>query len=44
VPAEELDQLAEACLVLPDYENDPRVATLEDVVGILRRSYDRGAE
>lgn len=40
VPEEELDQLAEACLVLPDYQNNPRVATLEEVKGILRESYE----
>ncbi len=39
VPEHELDPLAEACLVLPDYENNPRVATLEDVKAILRESY-----
>jgi len=37
----ELGGLAKACLVLPDYESNPKVATLEDVSAILRRSYDR---
>lgn len=40
IPERELDQLAEACLVLPDYENNPRVATLDDVKAILRESFD----
>jgi len=39
VPENELDELAEACLVLPDYQNNPRVATLADMKGILRESY-----
>ncbi len=39
VPEAELDALAEACLVLPDYENNPRVATLEYMLGILRESH-----
>ena len=39
VPEAELDELAEACLVLPDYQNNPRVATLADMKGILRESY-----
>ena len=39
VPEHELDELAAACLVLPDYENNPRVATLDDVKAILRESY-----
>jgi len=38
VPEHELDELAAACLVLPDYENNPRVATLDDVKAILRES------
>lgn len=39
VPEEEIDALAEQCLVLPDYRNNPRVATLEDVKAILRESW-----
>ena len=41
VPREELARLAEACLVLPDYQANPKVATPEDVTGILERSYER---
>ena len=40
VPKDELPELAEACLVLPDYQNNPRVATLDDVKDILAESYD----
>lgn len=39
VPEAELDKLAEACLVLPDYGNNPRVATLAEVRGILQECY-----
>ncbi len=40
-PREELGQLAEACLVLPDYQANPKVATLDDVTGILEGSFQR---
>ncbi len=41
VPESELPQLAEQCLVLPDYKSNPRVASLEDVGKILKSSYKR---
>lgn len=41
VPAAELDALAKQSLVLPDYKGHPRVASLEDVMGILEASYAR---
>jgi len=41
IPKEELDELAEACLVLPDYKNNPRVITLEEVKQMLERCYSR---
>ena len=41
VPAAELGQLAEACLVLPDYGNNPRVADVDDVRKLLDECYDR---
>jgi alcohol dehydrogenase len=44
VPAGELGELAEACLVLPDYKANPKVANLDDVAGILQRSHDRPAD
>jgi alcohol dehydrogenase class IV len=41
VPEDELPQLAKQCLVLPDYESNPKVASLEDVGEILKSSYKR---
>jgi alcohol dehydrogenase class IV len=41
VPQNELPQLAEQCLVLPDYKSNPKVASLEDVGEILKSSYKR---
>jgi alcohol dehydrogenase class IV len=41
VPEDELPQLAEQCLVLPDYKSNPKVASLEDVGEILKSSYKR---
>jgi len=37
----ERPELAEACMVLPDYKDNPRVATLEEITKILERSYKR---
>jgi alcohol dehydrogenase class IV len=39
VPEEELAALALQSLVLPDYKNHPKIATLEDVARILRESH-----
>ncbi|MBM3309982.1 MAG: iron-containing alcohol dehydrogenase [Candidatus Aminicenantes bacterium] len=36
IPEDELEALARASLVLPDYKNHPRVASPEDVHGILK--------
>jgi alcohol dehydrogenase class IV len=41
VPKDELAALAKQCLVLPDYESNPRVATLEEVSELLDESYKR---
>ncbi len=38
IPESELKALAQASLVLPDYKNHPKVATLEEVFALLRRS------
>ena len=40
-PESELDALAEASMVLPDYKNNPRVATLEEIRAILGASCRR---
>jgi alcohol dehydrogenase class IV len=39
VPKAELEVLARQSLVLPDYKNHPRLATLADIEGILGRSH-----
>jgi len=39
IPEDELKALAEASLVLPDYKSHPRVATLEDVHELLKKSH-----
>ena len=41
VPENELPELGKACMVLPDYQNNPKVATLEEIMGILESSYNR---
>lgn len=41
VPENELPELAKSCMVLPDYQNNPKVATLDDIMGILESSYTR---
>jgi alcohol dehydrogenase class IV len=38
IPESELNALAEASLVLPDYKNHPRVATLDEVFELLKKS------
>lgn len=39
VPKKELDVLARQSLVLPDFKNHPRVASLADIEGILDKSH-----
>jgi alcohol dehydrogenase len=41
VPENELDALAKQCLVLPDYENDPRVATEDEMRALVQECYQR---
>jgi alcohol dehydrogenase class IV len=41
VPKNELPELAKSCMVLPDYKNNPKVADLDDIMGILQSSYNR---
>jgi alcohol dehydrogenase class IV len=38
IPGSELKALAEASLVLPDYKNHPKVATLDEVFELLKQS------
>ncbi len=39
IPDAELPALAKQCMVLPDYQANPRVATLEEMEGFLRQIY-----
>jgi alcohol dehydrogenase len=39
VPENELDELARQCLVLPDYQANPRVATLDEIKKLLHEIY-----
>lgn len=41
VPEDELPALAKQSMVLPDYKNNPRVATLEEMNDLLAQSYRR---
>jgi alcohol dehydrogenase class IV len=41
IPEEELPLLAKQSMVLPDYQNNPRVATEEEILELLRQSYRR---
>jgi len=38
IPEDELKNLAEASLVLPDYKSHPRVASLDEVFELLKKS------
>jgi alcohol dehydrogenase class IV len=40
-PESELEELAEASMVLPDYENNPKVATAEEMLNIIKECYRR---
>jgi alcohol dehydrogenase class IV len=39
MPENEIEVLAKQCMVLPDYKGNPRVATEEEMVGLVRQSY-----
>ena len=41
MPEEELSDLAKQSMVLPDYENNPRVATFDEMKALLEKSYRR---
>jgi alcohol dehydrogenase class IV len=41
IPEDELDALADQCMVLPDYKNNPKVPDLKDVRQILQDAYNR---
>jgi alcohol dehydrogenase class IV len=39
MPEGEIEALAKQCMVLPDYQGNPRVATAEEMVELVRDSY-----
>jgi alcohol dehydrogenase class IV len=39
MPEDEIEALARQCMVLPDYANNPRVATAAEMTGLVRASY-----
>lgn len=41
IPKEEIEILTKASMVLPDYENNPRIATREEINEILLKCYSR---
>lgn len=40
MPENEIEALANQCMVLPDYKGNPRVATLPEMIELVRKSYD----
>ena len=40
MPESEIEALAKQCMVLPDYKGNPRVASLEDMIELVKQSYD----
>jgi len=41
MPVEEIEALAKQSMVLPDYQGNPRVATLEEMIGLVKEAYDQ---
>jgi alcohol dehydrogenase class IV len=39
MPENEIEALAKQCMVLPDYKGNPRVASFEEMVELVRLSY-----
>jgi alcohol dehydrogenase class IV len=39
VPEEELGALAKQCMVLPDYQGNPRVATPEEMLSLVKEAF-----
>ena len=39
MPAEEIEALAKQSMVLPDYQGNPRVATLEEMIELVKEAY-----
>ena len=39
MPEEEIPVLAKASMVLPDYENNPRLATADEMLELIKETY-----
>ncbi len=39
MPEDEIEALAKKCMVLPDYKANPRVASLEEMIDLVKQSY-----
>lgn len=39
MPEGEIEILAKQCMVLPDYKNNPRIATEEEMIALVKKSY-----
>ena len=39
MPEDEIEALAKQCMVLPDYENNPKIATLDEMIALVKESY-----
>jgi len=39
MPENEIVALAKQCMVLPDYKGNPRIATADEMVQLVRKSY-----
>ena len=39
MPEDEIEALANQCMVLPDYKNNPKIATLDEMIALVKESY-----
>lgn len=41
MPVNEIEVLAKQCMVLPDYQGNPKVATFEEMLALVKEAYDQ---
>ena len=39
MPEDEIEILAKQCMVLPDYQNNPKIATIDEMITLVKESY-----
>jgi alcohol dehydrogenase class IV len=39
MPESEIETLARQCMVLPDYKGNPRVATKDEMIELVKKAY-----